>query len=117
MSSGEVACVVRGAQTLYAIASQAIVRGWTLSQTALRSWAWASPSILASALEEGRILAPDRPSRSGALPSQRCRPQPLWSRPEEVEAIKAAAGNGASDDMVRMFLKRGPGGRQAIARR
>jgi hypothetical protein len=100
VSSGERAYLVPGAETLHAIASQAIVTGVTLAQTIARHGPGEAVD-LARALEEGRLLAPiDHPDPahchlSGVGLSH-------FGLPDEVAAMRAAADDDPSD-MVRMY--------------
>jgi hypothetical protein len=108
VSSGEGAYVVPGAQTLYAIASEAIASGATLAQ-AIAEHGRGEAVDLARALEEGRLLAPiDHPDPahchlSGVGLSH-------FGSPDEVAAMRAAADDDPSD-MVRMYLMGLQGGR------
>lgn len=107
--SDEVSSVlVPGAGTIYGLTQQAIAAGVGLAEW-IAAQGRGQPVDLSVALEEGRVLAPiDHPDPahchlSGVGLSH-------FGRPEEVEAMRAAAGQDAGD-MVRMFLMGLEGGR------
>lgn len=108
VSSGERAYLVAGAQSLYGIASEAIVSGATLAQT-IAQHGRGEAVDLAQALEEGRLLAPiDHPDPahchlSGVGLSH-------FGLPDEVAAMRAAADDDPRD-MVRMYRMGLEGGR------
>jgi hypothetical protein len=93
--------LIPGAESVYALVQQAVA-----ASAGLADWialqGRGEPVDLARALDEGRLLAPiDHPDPahchlSGVGVSH-------FGRPEEVEAMRAAGGEGAPD-MVRMFL-------------
>ncbi len=99
-----------GVQTVYGLVQQAIAAGAGLVEW-VQTRERGRRVDLAAALEAGRLLAPiDHPDPahchlSGVGLSH-------FGRPEEVEAMRAAGGEGASD-MVRMFLMGLEGGRPA----
>ena len=102
--------LIPGARTVYGLVQQAIAAGVGLTEW-IRARGRGEPVDLLGALDQGRILAPiDHPDPahchlSGVGLSH-------FGRPEEVEAMRAAAGEGASD-MVRMFMMGLEGGRPA----
>ena len=100
--------LIPGARTVYGLAQQAIAAGAGLAEW-IQAKGRGEAIDLSGALDEGRILAPiDHPDPahchlSGVGLSH-------FGRPEEVDAMRAAGGEGASD-MVQMFLMGLKGGK------
>ena len=100
--------LIPGARTVYELVQQAIAAGVGLTEC-IRAQGRGEAVDLLAALDQGRLLAPiDHPDPahchlSGVGLSH-------FGRPEEVDAMRAAGGEGASD-MVRMFLMGLEGGR------
>ena len=111
MSRDGSAVLTPGVSTLYEAVQRAIAAGVGLADW-IAAQGRGEPVDLARALEEGRVLAPiDHPDPahchlSGVGLSH-------FGRPEEVEAMRAAAGEGASD-MVCMFMMGLEGGRDRV---
>jgi hypothetical protein len=111
IARGSGAVLALGVSTVYEAVQQAIAAGVGLAEW-IEAQGRGEPVDLAQALAEGRLLAPiDHPDPahchlSGVGLSH-------FGRPEEVAAMRAAAGEGAAD-VVRMFMMGLEGGRDRV---